>query len=115
MALTCTLCDDPRAPDIDAALSDGATHRNVARTFGLSRHVVDRHVRGGRAILATLHPGLRHAIRENAEAFARAALGLYWPAVVEVAHELDEKGVVIGSWVARLVKPTTLRVVGGKE
>jgi phosphoserine phosphatase len=62
MARTCTVCKNPRRPEIDAALLAGVAFRNIAKQFGLSTGTVFRHRR---------HVGQALAKAEKANEIAR--------------------------------------------
>ncbi len=47
MALRCSVCDHPQVGEIDLALVDGGSVRDVARRFGVGRNAVHRHRKGG--------------------------------------------------------------------
>jgi transposase-like protein len=50
VALRCSVCDHPQVGEIDLALVDGGSVRDVARRFGVGRNAVHRHRKGGHIV-----------------------------------------------------------------
>ncbi len=53
MPVPCSLCSNPRRGEVDAAIHAGQPHRAIARTFSLSKDLVNRHARGCCKVSAT--------------------------------------------------------------
>jgi len=88
MARTCTVCKNPRRPEIDAALLAGVAFRNIAKQFGLSTGTVFRHRR---------HVGQALAKAEKANEIARGnALVMQLNQLAQDARRIKTQAELIG-------------------
>lgn len=72
----CSVCRHPDLVDIVAALLSGASHRSVARAYGLSASAIDRHQANGHTT-ALLGKATQRVEAVSGEDLLGATVGLY--------------------------------------
>ncbi len=87
----CSICNHPKRVEIDKALIDGGSYRDVARRFGVSRSAVGRHKRNGHIAEKIAKAARKKEIKEG-EAIQAAVLAQEQIEVVHAETILDEIG-----------------------
>jgi hypothetical protein len=94
MPVPCSLCANPRRGEIDAAIHAGQAQRAIARTFGLTKDLVNRHARGCCKVSATTKAAADAARKRSKRVLERKlteivkkSVSLASPAAVLQLHE----------------------------